>query len=437
MTQIPESSPAINRTVLWRPVVGLAGLQGAISLAWLLYRFYLPQLLATVGLPGADRLVLILEDGLAALLEPTIGGLSDRARLRVGSRYPFVVAGVVLAVLMFGVMVAAVLGRGAIVQTLLLISLVLWAVAMAVFRSPAIALLGQYASQHHLPQANSLLVLMSGVVGAVAPLARDRILAAGPAYAFGLGSLVLIGAAAVLRLAGPDRVLGASAVAETVASPIRWDKVIRLFGLGAAVGWGLRLFFGIVPAAVQAQLPTVAGPIVGLGLGLTVAVLAVLLGAVAGRVGNGRVMLAGAIALAFGLPLLTLVKAGAIAWPLILLVVAAWVGLFNGGVPLAIELMPDRVGLGIGCFFGGFSAANALLSTIGLSLQSWNTFASFAIVALWLIAPTASVQPIEPPNLEVDADPAALQQTLDDLARETEALTREAETLTRDDDPRD
>ena len=76
----PESHQP-ERNLLWRPVLGLAGLQGAISLAWVLYRFYLPQLLAAVGLPGVDRAVLILEDGLAAVLEPVIGGLSDRARL--------------------------------------------------------------------------------------------------------------------------------------------------------------------------------------------------------------------------------------------------------------------------------------------------------------------------------------------------------------------
>lgn len=382
MTPIPPSNPVANRSLLWRPVVGLAGLQGAISLAWVLYRFYLPQLLATVGLPGADRVVLIVGDGLAALLEPAIGGLSDRARWRLGSRYPFVVAGVLLAVLMFGVMGAAALGRGVIVQTLLVISLLVWAVAMAVFRSPAIALLGQYALESKLPQANSLLVLSAGLVGAVAPLARDRILAVGPAYAFGLGSLVLIAAAAVLRLAGPDRVLGTSAVAQAPRSPIRWSTAVRLFGLGAAIGWGLRLFLAIVPGALQAQLPQVTGPVVGLGLGLAVALLAVLWGAVASRVGNRRLMLAGAIALALGLPLLMIAPAGAIAWPLILLVAAAWAGLFNGGIPLAIELMPDRVGLGIGCFFGGFSAASALLSTLGLALQSWNTFGAFAIVIL-------------------------------------------------------
>lgn len=432
MTPTSASNPVMNRPVLWRPVVGLAGLQGAISLAWVLYRFYLPQLLATVGLPGVDRVLLIVEDGLAALLEPTIGGLSDRARWRVGSRYPFVVAGVLLTVLMFGVMGAAALGRGAIVQTLLVISLLVWAVAMAVFRSPAIALLGQYALQSQLPQANSLLVLSAGVVGAVAPLARDRILAAGPAYAFGLGSLVLIGAAAVLWLAGPDRVLGASAVVQAPRSPIRWATAVRLFGLGAAIGWGLRLFLGIVPGALQAQLPQVAGPAVGLGLGLAVALLAVLLGAVAGRVGNGRLMLAGAIALALGLPLLTLAPVGAIAWPLILLVVVAWAGLFNGGIPLAIELMPDRVGLGIGCFFGGFSAASALLSEIGLSVQSWNSFSSFAIVILWLIAPPMQESPIGPLDCAEDPNQAGIQHHSEPSAHETDG-----EQLTRDDGPRD
>ncbi|MBD2555011.1 hypothetical protein H6G51_17140 [Limnothrix sp. FACHB-708] len=391
----PESHQP-ERNLLWRPVLGLAGLQGAISLAWVLYRFYLPQLLAAVGLPGVDRAVLILEDGLAAVLEPVIGGLSDRARLRVGSRYPLVVAGVGLTVLMFGAMVAAALGRGAIVQGLLMVTVVLWAVAMAVFRSPAIALIGQYALSSQLPQANSLLVLSAGLVGAVAPLARDRVLQLGPAYAFGLGSLALVAAAGVLQLAGPDRVLGASAVAQNSPGPIRWGEVVRLLGLGAAVGWGLRLFFGIVPAALQSQLPQWPGSVIGLGVGLTVAIGALVMGLLAGRWGNRSVMLAGAIALGMGLPMLTLPQLGIITWPLALVMMVAWAGLFNGGIPLAIDLMPDRVGLGIGCFFGGFAAVNALLSATGLPLHPGQAAGSFAVAAGWLIWSPAATGPIEP-----------------------------------------
>jgi hypothetical protein len=374
-----------NRSILWRQVLGLAGLQGAISLAWVLYRFYLPQLLAGIGLPGTDRLVGIVEDALAAVLEPAIGSLSDRARLQVGSRYPLVVAGVVLTVAMFGVMGTAAMGRGPLAQGILVAGVVLWAVAMAVFRSPAIALIGQYAISTQLPQAFSVLVLVSGLVGAVAPNARDQILAAGPGYAFLLGSLVLIGAAVVLKLAGPDRVLGAGAIAADPPSPIDWRSFVQLFGLGMCICWGLRLFFGAVPVALQAQTPQMASATVNLGVGAAVALMAVIMGAAAGRWGNQPVMLAGAIALAVGLPLLMSSGVGVIAWPVALVVMMAWAGLFNGGIPLAIDLMPDRIGLGIGCFFGGFGATSAILGQTGLVIQPWSAAIAFGLAAIVLV----------------------------------------------------
>ncbi|TAD77927.1 MAG: hypothetical protein EA001_08990 [Oscillatoriales cyanobacterium] len=380
-----NDEPRSSRSILWRQVLGLAGLQGAISLAWVLYRFYLPQLLAGVGLAGTDRLVTMAEDALAAVLEPALGGLSDRARLRVGSRYPLVVAGVLLTVVLFGVIGAAGMSQGSLAQGILVSGLLLWAVAMAMFRSPAIALIGQYAISTRLPQAFSVLVLVSGLVGALTPAARDRILSAGPGYAFGLGSLVLMGAAVVLKLAGPDRVLGAGAIAADLPSPINWRSFIQLFGLGMCVCWGLRLFFAAVPVAVQAQLPQVPSATISLVVGVGVALMAVIMGAAAGRWGNQPVMLGSAIALVLGLPLLMSGVIEAIAGPLALVEMLAWAGLFNGGIPLAIELMPDRVGLGIGCFFGGFGATSAILGQTGLAISPWAAAIAFGLVTIVLL----------------------------------------------------
>jgi hypothetical protein len=94
--------------------------------------------------------------------------------------------------------------------------------------------------------------------------------------------------------------------------------------------------------------------------------------------------------------MLTLPQLGIITWPLALVMMVAWAGLFNGGIPLAIDLMPDRVGLGIGCFFGGFAAVNALLSATGLPLHPGQAAGSFAVAAGWLIWSPATTGPIEP-----------------------------------------
>ena len=46
--------------ILWRQVGGVAALQAAITLTWMLYRLYLPPLLAGFGFAGFDRGITIL-----------------------------------------------------------------------------------------------------------------------------------------------------------------------------------------------------------------------------------------------------------------------------------------------------------------------------------------------------------------------------------------
>ena len=66
--------------ILWGQVLGLASVQGAITLAWIIYGAYLPALLLELGLPLSMGLkLLIIESALAVLMEPVMGGLSDRS----------------------------------------------------------------------------------------------------------------------------------------------------------------------------------------------------------------------------------------------------------------------------------------------------------------------------------------------------------------------
>ncbi|MFH7028285.1 MAG: hypothetical protein ACHBN1_23510 [Heteroscytonema crispum UTEX LB 1556] len=84
------ASGTANKT-LWLQVWALAAVQGAITLAWLIYNLYMPQLLTQFGLSAslATGLV-ILENALAVVMEPLFGGLSDNAKRWLGSRFGFI-----------------------------------------------------------------------------------------------------------------------------------------------------------------------------------------------------------------------------------------------------------------------------------------------------------------------------------------------------------
>lgn len=64
----------------WYKIIGLATLQGAITLTWLIYNIYLPKLLIGFGFaPALAVTLLIVENAIAVILEPLFGSLSDRA----------------------------------------------------------------------------------------------------------------------------------------------------------------------------------------------------------------------------------------------------------------------------------------------------------------------------------------------------------------------
>ncbi|MFM6398670.1 MAG: hypothetical protein ACKPFF_18500, partial [Planktothrix sp.] len=75
---------------------------------------------------------------------------------------------------------------------------------MALFRSPATALLAQYAIDTKLPQAMSLLIFVGGLVGAIRPIYSEFILSLGSGVTFTIGSIVLLGSVGVLRAFNPD-----------------------------------------------------------------------------------------------------------------------------------------------------------------------------------------------------------------------------------------
>mgnify|MGYP002654838959 CR=1 FL=1 len=82
----------LSQMILWRQTIAVGTMQSAMSLAWLLYRLYLPALLAQVGLAGTEVAVLAAETILACAIEPMAGRLSDRWRVQVGTRFPLVAA---------------------------------------------------------------------------------------------------------------------------------------------------------------------------------------------------------------------------------------------------------------------------------------------------------------------------------------------------------
>lgn len=355
---------AVTNRVLWLQVLALALVQGAISLTWVFYNLYLPQLLVQVGLTAAlAGGILLLENLLGMVIEPLAGSFADQRQRWLGSSFPFIAIAIILAAALFLAIPLLALGQ---VGWVLPVVLVAWALAMTAFRSPVLSLLGRYAFGSHLPQAASLLTLVGGLAGALGPLAQNQIRALGEITTFAIGSVVLLLAAWVLRQVRPQTSLTSDTPA--AVAPLKWPNLLWIFGAGAGVGVGFRLMMQAVPQVLSQHLAQPSLVMGGLFIGLALAALPA--GILAVKLGNRRAMVLGLVGMLLLLGSLLVVQQG-----LLLAMVAIGLGasfslVANGTIPFALLLVPPaKAGLGTGMYFSGGAAAASLFGLVAAQLD--------------------------------------------------------------------
>lgn len=374
-------SPFSAPSVLWLQVAGLALMQTAITLTWVIYNFYLVDLLTAAGWSaGVAVVMLAIENALAVILEPLMGLLADGQRRWVGHQMPLVAVGTLGSAALF-LAIPAVAG----LRWLLPALMVLWAIAMTTFRSPVISLLGQYARSDHLPQATSLLTLVGATAGALRPYTYARLLDWGPEVAFVVGSVVLVGAGLGLRLCQPTRTV--TSAASPPRMPLSWLALGCVGFTGCAVGLGVRCLFTVFPASLVQQQPDLSATPFLTSLFVTQILVALPLGTLARQVGSRRCLGGGLMALALLVGLAGLASLGLGTGVGVALGVALGTALtlvFNGAVPFALGLVASPwFGLATGLYFGGWALANALAGP-GLAGAGLGQVALVGAVALGL-----------------------------------------------------
>jgi hypothetical protein len=367
-------------SILWSQVLGVAFVQGAISLCWLIYSLYIPAMLVSAGLDERMAVSLVtIENFLAAGIEPVMGGLSDRWQVWLGTKMPLIAAGAIASAGLFILLPLSVTLAVPNSGTWLVGLAVAWAIAMAVFRTPVVSLLGNLACGTGLAPAASILTLVGGLVSAARFLATKTILGMGSPVAFGIGSGVLIASVLLLRSLMAKR---PSVISDSIGrlSPIPWIRVCFLLIVGTAMGWGLRCTVAeLLPRLLAFYAPDqldwgMAGAFMAMALfGVVSAqILAILShpqryhGASAG----------GLILVVVSIWLFSLNLSFVLALPVAIALTAGLGVAVNTLLPMCLEFLPTgKGGLALGCYFGGIGLANALYS---LLLQA--TISSFTLV---------------------------------------------------------
>lgn len=375
MTIAPN--PTSNQ-VRWLQVWSLASVQGAISLTWIAYAIYLPKFIEQVfAYPPSQAqqfaaVLLVIESAIAAIVEPLFGGLSDRWQSWYSSRMPIIVAATLAATAFFmGLPCVVIFGGANDVTRLILPSLaILWAIAMATFRSPVICLLASFAGATQLPLAGSVLTLVGGFVASIRPLATSFILGLGAPATFTIASITLLAGVASLRAATiyiPKKTALDATPDQESQFPIRdfLSNLAIVMLVGAAIGVGIRLLMGdVLPRTIKADITGFTGLSFELLMGAALiaqALLALGTGRISKFIDNKRLMIVSLGGLILALGLLSFGYGAIAAIILILWLLLCLSAVNNGMVAFALTMVPKSLsGLTVGTFFGGLSGAIAI-----------------------------------------------------------------------------
>ncbi len=353
-----------QRSILWRPVIAVAIVQGAITLMWVVYNLYIPVLLKDLGLnPSLGLMLLAIESLLGCVIEPFAGTMNDRTLRAVGVEFPIVLGGAMASTGLFIVIPwVALWGLSAeMVKGLFIAVLLVWAGAMAMFRAPIQSLLGRYAANPQLPQAASAMMLAGGIAQMFsAPSQKGLLMAVGPYWTFGVSGLVMAIAIAGLYAAGPMQSI-TKAAPRKPSLGMDLGRVGVLVFLGAAIALGSTMVRKLLLPQPTAEF--------GLSFFMVANLLAMLpAGWIATQVGNVRCLVSALVA-TIGL-VLVMVSPLSMLWPV------AWVSLgiamafvLNGVIPIAIaQATPNRTGFALGAYLGGVSVAGVFVNVLTLSI---------------------------------------------------------------------
>ena len=174
-----------------------------ISIIWSVYNSFVPVFLRQYALPWwLVGFVMTFDNILGITLLPYIGQLSDNTWTRLGRRRPFILIGAPIAAALFVIIPAIHLNMVHVASTLGLLTgvIIVMNVAMALFRTPTVALMPDITPPALRSKANGIINLMGGIGTTIAFLIGGRLFAVGQSYPFILAAVLLIIAEAIVIL---------------------------------------------------------------------------------------------------------------------------------------------------------------------------------------------------------------------------------------------
>lgn len=356
-----------------------------VSVLWAVYNAFVPIFLSQhFGLaPGLIGFIMTLDNIAALFIQPPIGALSDRIRTPIGRRMPFILVGAPIAAIAFALVPMAQ------ALPLFMVSIITMLLAMAVFRTPVIALMPDITPSALRSQANGVINFMGGVGAIIAFLVGSSLYENSPNLPFWVGAvLILLASALVLIFIREPKEY--EAIPEEEAGVIRNLQIIAADRDKSALRLLLAIFFWFLGyTAIEAFFTLYGTNHLRLSeaesarqlgdLSLFFVLAAIPSGLMAARIGRrvtisaGIILLGALLLVIFFLPPSVLIVAlaqvpllGTVRVISVLLMVGgvAWALININSLPMVVDAAPqDRIGTYTGLYYF-FSTLSAIVGPI-------------------------------------------------------------------------
>jgi len=379
-----------------------------VSLLWVLYNSYVPVFLQA-GNPAFEQsqgtitvgfglnaalagLIMTLDNIAAFFIQPVVGVFSDRTRTRIGRRMPYILAAAPVAALAFALIPVAVnqippdlsgqadqLGGP---LTFFMVTIGVMLVAMAVFRTPIIALMPDITPSPLRSKANGVINLMGGVGALLATFGGAALYGLNRAAPFWVGAILVMVAVLVVffTIKEPDEYVTGSDEEERwwdtlkqVGAIPREERKSLILILLAIFAWfvgynAIETFFTSYGTFRLGVAESTASLLLGF-FSLTFIAFSIPGGILAERWGRRRTILTGLVGLSALLIMASLLpNVYAIAFILFLGGIA-WALININSLPMIVDIAPsDRL---LGTYTGLYYISGTLAAIAGPILNGW------------------------------------------------------------------
>jgi len=341
----------------WNEIYSLAALSAAVSISWIAYHEYQPQLLEKFGLNELSLFLIVAKGIVLVTIPPIAGWIADAILRKTGKFFMVFSIGIGITAMVF-MGVATIIGAGTIskITFMLPYMIVLWLIAMNIFTSPALSMIESFAPEQKLPLVVGFLFFVTQLIYALEPLVVQLVQFFGDTITFVVGGVLIAGTGYIFHRVSSDEVVARrKQTMEKKSESVSSVDILKILSIGFVLGIGNAFLVEYVPFKVESSFATSSalGGYLSFGLLGFSALLAFLLSGYVSRRGFKNVLIPSIGGVLVATALLVIASSFEI-FVLAGIMLAFAFGIVNvSGLPFAISKLSWRnITFGIGAFIG-------------------------------------------------------------------------------------